>query len=93
MPKKSIRHEFIIPPAPIRKGEMGLDVYNLQLVLDHILKYRGKASLYTHEQGHFGVMTERALREFQANNKLFINGEYTPVTRLRIKEVLNGTFN
>lgn len=93
MPKKSIRHELIIPPAPIKKGEMGLNVYNLQLVLDHILKYKGKASLHTHEDGHFGVMTERALREFQANNGLFINGEYTPVTRLRIKEVLNGTFN
>lgn len=93
MPKKSIRHEFIIPPAPIRKGEMGLDVYNLQLVLDHILKYRGKASLHTHEQGHFGIMTERALREFQAKNKLFINGEYTPITRLRIKEVIDGSAN
>ena len=87
--KKSIN--LVIPHAPCKRGDMGLDIFNLQVCLDNIMKYRGKNSLVRNEQGHFGQLTEKAVRDFQESHGLFINGEFTPLTRLRIKEVLDGT--
>lgn len=84
---------IVIPHAPCKLGDMGMDVFNLQVCLDHILKYRGKNSLVKIEQGHFGQLTEKAVRDFQATYGLYINGEFTPLTRLRIKEVLDGNYN
>lgn len=93
MPKKIVTTHLIIPTATIRPGSMGYDVFNLQCCLDHILKHRGKHSLHIKEAAHYGPETKRAVREFQAKYGLFINGEYTPCTRLRIKEVLDADRN
>ena len=91
MPKKEI--PLIIPPAPIRPGSFGYDVYNMQMCIDKILKTKGKQTMHKHEPAHYGPMTEKRVREFQDKYGLFVNGEYTPLTRLRIKEVLDGTHN
>lgn len=90
---KNKRVNLIIPHAPCKRGDMGMDVFNLQVCLDHILKYRGKNSLIGNEQGHFGPLTEKAVRDFQESHGLYINGQFTPLTRLRIKEVLHGNHN
>lgn len=84
---------LIIPAVTLKPGAMGLNVFNLQLCLDQILKEKGKKKLTDHEPGHFGPMTENRLREFQAKYGLFVNGVYTPCTMLRIKEVLNADRN
>ena len=86
--KKTIN--LVIPHSPCKLGDMGMDVFNLQVCLDYILKYRGKNSLIKNEQGHFGPLTEKAVRDFQESHDLYINGQFTQLTRLRIKEVLNG---
>ncbi len=91
MPKK--KTALIIPAVTLKPGAMGLNVFNLQLCLDQILKNKGKSKLTDYEPGHFGPMTENRLREFQSKYGLFVNGEYTPCTRLRIKEVLNADRN
>ena len=84
---------LIIPAVTLKPGAMGLDVYNLQICLDQILKNKGKKKLIDYEPGHFGPMTESKLREFQSKYDLFVNGIYTPCTQLRIKEVLNADRN
>lgn len=84
---------LIIPAVTLKPGAMGLNVFNLQLCLDQILKEKGKRKLTDHEPGHYGPMTESRLREFQAKYGLFVNGVYTPCTQLRIKEVLNADRN
>lgn len=89
--KKTIN--LVIPHAPCKRGDMGMDVFNLQVCLDHILKYRGKNSLVRHEQGHFGQLTEKAVSYFQGSHDLYINGQFTPLTRLRLKEVLDGNYD
>lgn len=86
MPKNNL----IIPDAPIRSGQMGYAVLNLQIVLDNIMKTKGRKNLTKLEPAHFGPHTEKELRRFQDKYGLFVNGQYTPLTRLRIKEVLNA---
>lgn len=86
--KKELIQTFIIPKAPLKPGTYGYDIYKMQYCLDHILKYRGKHSLHQAEPAHYGPKTVKAVRDFQAQYGLFINGVYTPLTRLRIKEVL-----
>ena len=86
MPKQTL----IIPDAPIRSGQMGYAVFNLQLCLDIIMKSKGRKNLVKLEPAHFGPHTEKELRRFQDKYGLFVNGQYTPLTRLRIKEVLNA---
>jgi peptidoglycan hydrolase-like protein with peptidoglycan-binding domain len=94
MPKnKYMKAALIVPSDIIKPGAFGYDVYNLQCCLDHILKYRGKSSLHVQEPAHYGPKTRLAVRDFQAKYGLFINGEYTPCTRLRIKEVLDADRN
>lgn len=93
MPKKYMKTALIVPSDIIKPGAFGYDVYNLQCCLDHILKYRGKSSLHVQEPAHYGPKTILAVRDFQARYGLFINGEYTPCTRLRIKEVLDADRN
>lgn len=88
MRKKDIT-KLIIPDAPIKPGQMGYAVSNLQIVLDHLIKHKTKISKI--EPGHYGPYTEKMIREFQVKYGLFPNGIYTPLTRLRIKEVLHGT--
>ena len=87
------KKELFIPIVTLKPGAMGLAVYNLQLCLDKILKEKGKRKLTDHEPGHYGPMTENRIREFQSKYGLFVNGVYTPCTRLRIKEVLNADRN
>lgn len=87
------KKELIIPAVTIKPGAMGLAVYNLQLCLDQILKEKGKRKLTDHEPAHYGPLTETRVREFQSKYGLFVNGVYTPCTRLRIKEVLNADRN
>lgn len=84
------KEDMIIPDAPLRSGQMGYAVLNLQIVLDHILKAKGRKNLVKLEPAHFGPHTEKELRRFQDKYQLFVNGQYTPLTRLRIKEVLNA---
>ena len=84
------KKDLIIPDATIRPGQMGYAVLNLQLILDDILKAKGRKNLTKLEPAHFGPHTEKDLRRFQAKYGLFVNGIYTPVTRLRIREVLNA---
>ena len=84
------KKELFMPIVTLKPGAMGLAVYNLQLCLDEILKEKGKRKLTDHEPGHYGPMTENRVREFQSKYGLFVNGVYTPCTRLRIKEVLNA---
>lgn len=91
--KKELTTELIIPSATIRPGSFGYDVYQLQCCLDHILKHKGKHCLHVKEPAHYGPETMRNVREFQAKYGLFINGIYTPCTRLRIKEVLDADRN
>lgn len=91
--KKELTTELIIPSATIKPGTFGYNVYQLQCCLDHILKNKGKGSLHVQEPAHYGPKTQLAVRDFQAKYGLFINGEYTPCTRLRIKEVLNADRN
>ena len=88
MRKKDIT-KLTIPDAPIKPGQMGYAVLNLQIVLDYLIKHKTKISKI--EPGHYGPYTEKMIREFQVTYGLFPNGIYTPVTRLRIKEVLDGT--
>ena len=85
-----LKTNLIIPDAPIRSGQMGYSVLNLQIVLDDIMKAKGRKNLTKLEPAHFGPHTEKELRRFQAKYGLFVNGEYTPLTRLRIREVLNA---
>ena len=87
------KKELFMPIVTLKPGAMGLAVYNLQLCLDEILKEKGKRKLTDHEPGHYGPMTENRVREFQSKYGLFVNGVYTPCTRLRIKEVLNADRN
>lgn len=87
------KKELFIPAVTIKPGDSGLAVYNLQCCLDHILKEKGKRKLIDHEPGHFGPMTKARVREFQSKYGLFVNGVYSPCTRLRIKEVLNADRN
>ena len=88
--RKKKERALIIPEAPLKVGQMGYAVLNLQIVLDDILKAKGRQNLVKLEPAHFGPHTERALRQFQDKYDLFVNGQYTPLTRLRIKEVLNA---
>lgn len=55
----------------LRYGDKGENVQFLQRALNEKLSLRLKAD------GFFGKLTEEALRQFQSNNKLPVNGTYT----------------
>ena len=82
--------KLIIPHAPLMSGQMGSEVLYLQLCLDHIMKAKGRKNLTKLEPAHFGPHTEKELRRFQEKYGLFVNGQYTPLTMFRIKEVLDA---
>lgn len=87
------KKELFIPEAPIKRGAMGHSVILLQIVLDHILKEKGRRKLVDTEPGHYGPYTEKSVRLFQERYGIFVCGTYTPTMRLRIKEVLNADRN
>ena len=91
MPKKRILQKIIIPDAPLKRGTKGMAVINLQRVLQSILKTKGKANPLNIEPGIYGPVTEMMVRHFQGTYGLFPCGTYTELTRLRIKEVLDGS--
>ena len=91
MPKKRILQKIIIPDAPLKRGNRGMAVENLQRTLQSILKTKGKANPLNTEPGIYGPATEMMVRHFQGTYGLFPSGAYTELTRLRIKEVLNGS--
>ncbi len=86
--RKRIQQEVIIPDAPLKRGDRGMAVENLQKVLQSILKTRGKVNPLTYEPGIYGPLTDGMVRRFQGTYGLFPSGTYTALTRLRIKEVL-----
>ena len=86
--RKRIQQEVIIPDAPLKRGDRGMAVENLQRTLQSILKTKGKANPLNIEPGIYGPATEMMVRHFQGTYGLFPSGAYTELTRLRIKEVL-----
>lgn len=88
MPKKRILQQIIVPYAPLKRGDKGMAVENLQRTLQSILKTKGKANPLNTEPGIYGPATEMMVRRFQGNYGLFPSGTYTILTKMRIQEVL-----
>ena len=78
----------VIPDAPLKKGDRSLGVMRLQIALQDVLMLRGKNDIVGTENGYFGVKTETAVRHFQEQNHIHIDGRYTDLTRRVLREVL-----
>jgi len=64
-----------IPMPVLNKGDKGLEITKLQLVLNHLNYNCGDVD------GDFGTKTKDALKLLQANNLLSIDGEYGNKTK------------
>lgn len=82
--KKLVSITPFLPNAPLKKGDKGMDVCNLQLALTDVGSGQGLAD----EIGYFGPVTELAVRHFQEAHKIHIDGRYTELTRSVLREVL-----
>ena len=78
---------IVIPDAPLKRGDRSLGVMYLQIALQAVCKTK-KPDIVKNENGYFGYMTETRLRNFQAENKIHIDGRYTDLTRRVLREVL-----
>ncbi len=67
----------------VKKGSKGEDVKNLQLFLIHNEYLTGKAD------GVFGAMTEAAVKKFQTEYKLTVDGIVAGKTRTTINEIIS----
>lgn len=82
--KKRVSIIPILPNAPLKKGDRGMDVLNLQIALTDV----GSGHGLTDESGYFGTVTENAVRRFQEAHKIHIDGRFTELTRSVLREVL-----
>jgi len=74
----------IVPPVArptLRIGSRGLQVYYLQKDLNYL-------GYDLDEDGIFGSMTYRAVKQFQNHHKLDVDGIYGPITYRKMMEVL-----
>lgn len=83
--KKKTCVNVVVPNAPLKRGDACLGVMYLQIALQAVDK--GKPDVIK-ENGFFGPDTEIKLRNFQAKNKIHIDGRYTDLTRRVLREVL-----
>ncbi len=65
----------------------GSDVKNLQIFL------KQKGYLNTEATGFFGILTQKALKDFQSKNSLGNSGTFGPNTRALIKNMSCGNFS
>lgn len=75
----------IVPPVArptLQRGSKGLQVFYLQ----QDLNYLGGCQLA--EDGIFGVMTYTAVKKFQEDHKLDVDGIYGPLTHRKMLEVM-----
>ncbi len=82
--KKRVSIIPVLPNAPLKKGDRGMDVLNLQIALTDV----GSGKGLTDENGYFGPVTELAVRHFQEAHKIHIDGRFTELTRSVLREVL-----
>lgn len=82
--KKKVFITPFLPNAPLKRGDRGMDVCNLQLALTDSGIGQGIAD----EIGYFGPATENAVRHFQEAHKIHIDGRFTELTRSVLREVL-----
>ena len=82
--KKKVSIIPVLPNAPLKRGDKGMDVLNLQIALTDV----GSGQGLTDENGYFGPVTELAVRHFQEAHKIHIDGRFTELTRSVLREVL-----
>lgn len=75
---------FNVPNPVLKKGSKGQSVIQLQILLNHLKCNCGDAD------GDFGKKTENALKLFQANNLLTINGIYQDEEKNCIESLLQS---
>lgn len=73
-----------IPKATLQLKNKGAEVENLQLCLNQMNYNCGDAD------GIFGAKTEQALKLFQANNQLEVNGVYTLACETMLTSLMQG---
>lgn len=67
----------------LRRGDSGSDVRALQYQLDGLRYFNGPFT------GFYGEQTENAVRRFQIDNGLLVDGIYGPETRERLLSITN----
>lgn len=83
------RKDLILPTKMLKPGDLGMDVFHLQEVLDELQKKRGRKRLTSIEPGRFGEHTREELRKFKSDRKIFTaDPRYTDLTRYAMMEVL-----
>src|SRR4030095_2693604 len=70
-----------------KRGHSGTEVLNLQRTLNLWRIENGKKGIA--EDGTFGPETEKAIKEFQAANKLQVDGLVGPETKASLRQVDN----
>ena len=76
--------KYPVPEPVLKRGSMGIQVNRLQMVLNAILTVK------LNVDGHFGPLTESAVKTFQKQNGLKVDGSYGPVTYKKMIEVIRG---
>jgi uncharacterized protein (TIGR02594 family) len=71
-----------IPKPTIKRGYKGITVSQLQIILRHLDVYHADID------GDFGPKTEAALKLFQANEALMVDGEYGNKSKNRIESLM-----
>ena len=80
---------YQLPNAPLKPGDKGMQVDNLQKALDHILKYKVKERLQTTEPGWYGVRTSTAVWRFRENSGIGSDFDFDKLTREKLREELS----
>lgn len=81
------KKDLILPTKMLKPGDLGMDVFHLQEVLDELLKKRGRKRLTAIEPGRFGEHTREELRKFKSDRNLFTaDPRYTDLTRYAMLE-------
>jgi uncharacterized protein (TIGR02594 family) len=73
-----------IPNPPLKKGDKGIEVTKLQIILNHLNFNCGDVD------GKFGTKTKDALKLVQANSMLKVDGEYDNESRDLIEALLQS---
>lgn len=73
-----------IPNPILKKGDLGAQVVQLQLVLNHLNYNCGDAD------GDYGTKTKNAIMLLQANHQLTVNGEYNNESKNIIESLMQA---
>ena len=79
-----IDETLTIPTGYLRQGDSSDNVKRLQKILIKLNHLSGRAD------GVFGPMTENALKDFQTNNNITVDGIYGSESRLVMEELLTS---